>query len=286
MSHKSGDRQQVTVRPLQTRQDCQACVSLQREIWGADFVDVVSATVLMVSQRVGGVAAGAFDTTHRLIGFVSGISGVTDGTLAHWSAMLAVRPEARRGGLGRRLKFYQRARLLEQGIQVASWSYDPLIAHNASFNLNVLGACPTEYVVDMYGETGSTLHRGLDTDRLIVTWRLEDPGVAGRVAGKQRVSLPDTVAETPVVIPPHGMVSDASHRSLPTSDWLRIAVPADISSLKATNPEEAHRWQLSVREAFRSCLENGYRVVGFCDGNEAEPPAYVLTTQPVSGPDR
>lgn len=275
----------VILRPFETRQECLTCVSLQREIWGQDFVDVVPATILMVSRRVGGVAGGAFDTKDRLIGFVFGISGVTDGMLAHWSHMLAVRPEARRIGLGRRLKLYQRTQLLERGIRVAAWSYDPLMTANARFNLNALGACPTEYVDDMYGDTGSTLHGGLDTDRLIVKWQLDDPGVARRISGEHRIALPDAATQAPVVLPPDPADSGATDRLLPTGDWVRIAVPEDIGSLKATDPEAARRWQRSVREAFHMYLKSGYRVVGFCEGREAEPPAYALTTEPRSGSD-
>ena len=272
----------VTIRPLETRQECLTCVRLQREIWGPDFVDVVPATILMVSRRVGGVAGGAFDANDRLIGFVFGISGVADGVLAHWSDMLAVRPEARRIGLGRRLKLYQRAQLLERGIRVAYWTYDPLMAVNARFNLNALGAHPIDYVDDMYGDTGSTLHRGLDTDRLVVKWQLDDPGVERRIARERHLPLPDaTVARVAL---PGPTDSGAIDRSRPTSDWVRIAVPADIVSLKATDPAEARRWQRSVREAFHEYLKNDYRVVDFCDGREAEPPAYVLTTEPMSGP--
>ena len=281
----SRNRPQVTLRPLETPQDCRACVGLQREIWGPDFIDVVPATLLMVTQRVGGVAVGAFNATRGLVGFVFGISGVTDGTLAHWSNMLGVRSEARRLGLGRRLKLHQRARLLERGIRVAYWSYDPLVARNASFNLNTLGARPTEYVVDMYGDTGSALHRGLDTDRIIVTWPLDDPDVERRVAGEQPNLLPDTIAETPIVIPPESDDSGADHSTYPTADWVRVAVPAEIGSLKTTAPGEARRWQRSVREAFRSYLKHGYRVVGFSEATETAPPAYVLTSQPISGRD-
>ena len=283
--HQAFRDHHVTLRPLETRQECLTCVSLQREIWGQDFVDVVPATILMVSQRVGGVAGGAFDTKDRLVGFVFGISGVADGVLAHWSHMLAVRPEARRIGLGRRLKLYQRTQLLERGIRVASWSYDPLMAANAKFNLNALGACPTEYVDDMYGDTGSTLHGGLDTDRLVVKWQLDDPDVERRIAGERPVALPDTPTEAPVVLPPGPTDSGVTNRSLPTGVWVRIAVPSDIVSLKATDPEEARRWQRSVREAFRTYLKAGYRVVDFCEGREAASPAYALTTEPMSGPD-
>ncbi len=266
----------VTLQPLGTRQECLACVSLQREIWGQDFIDVVPATILMVCQRIGGVACGAFDINDRLIGFVFGISGVVNGILAHWSDMLAVRPEARRTGLGRRLKLYQRTQLLERGIRVACWSYDPLMAANASFNLNALGAYPTEYVDDMYGDTGSTLHRGLDTDRLIVKWQLDAPGVERRIAGARHTASLDAVAEAPVVLPPDPTKSNAADRSFPTDNWIRIAVPTDIVSLKVSDPAEARRWQRSVRAAFRAYLTTGYRVVDFYEGSAAEPPTYVL----------
>ena len=85
----------AAIRPFASRAECDACVRLQRETWGEDFVDVVPATILMVSQRVGGVSAGAFDADGRLLGFVFGISGIRAGELVHWSDMLAVRPEAR-----------------------------------------------------------------------------------------------------------------------------------------------------------------------------------------------
>ena len=286
MPPMSRDRQQVTLRPVETLQDCLACVSLQREIWGQDFIDVVPATILMVTQRVGGVAVGAFDTTRGLIGFVFGISGVTDGVLAHWSNMLGVRSDARRLGLGRRLKLHQRARLLELGIRVAHWSYDPLVARNASFNLNALGACPAEYVVDMYGDTGSALHRGLDTDRVIVRWQLDDPDVERRVTGERPNRVPDTASEPPIVIPPESDDAGGGYATYPTADVVRIAVPADIESLKTTDPGEARRWQRAVREAFHSYLKHGYRVVGFYEATQTAPPAYVLTTRRIPGRDR
>ena len=104
----------VAIRPFSARADYDACVRLQREVWGEHFVDVASATILMVSQRVGGVSAGAFDPDGRLLGFVFGISGIRDGELVHWSDMLAVRPEARGAGLEKRLKGFQRDQLLSR----------------------------------------------------------------------------------------------------------------------------------------------------------------------------
>ena len=269
------DQSDITLRPLETRDECEACVTLQRDIWGQDFLDVVPATILMVSQRVGGVAAGAFDVNKTLLGFVFGISGVREGRLAHWSDMLAVRLEVRRAGLGRLLKLYQRDRLMELGVEVADWSFDPLVAVNANLNINGLGAIPVDYVVNMYGDTGSTLHRGLETDRLIVRWTLADPRVATIIERGSAALAADATA-APIVTPD---VATVDPRRLPDDAWVRIAIPPAIATLKATNPNDARRWQLAVRRAFQRYLSDGYRVVGFIPGSDTESASYVLTRQ-------
>ncbi len=242
----------VTIRPLSSREDCEACVELQRDTWGRDFVDVVPATILQVSQRVGAVAAGAFAPDGRLVAFVFGISGVRGGVPAHWSDMLAVRPEARGRGLGRRLKLHQRRQLLADGVERAYWSFDPLVARNARLNLVELGAVPVEYVPDMYGDTGSVLHRGLATDRLIVEWRLRDPAVARIVAGEP-AAAPDAARNAPVVTAPPAGVEPAP---LPGAPWLRVELPADIERLKAADPDEARRWQQHLQHIFNDRLDN------------------------------
>ena len=53
------------------------------------------------------------------------------------------------------------------------WTSDPLVARNAHFNINRLGALPVEYVENIYGaNTGSTLHGALPTDRTVIAWQL------------------------------------------------------------------------------------------------------------------
>ena len=242
----------VTIRPLSSRKDCEAGVELQRDTWGRDFVDVVPATILQVSQRVGAVAAGAFAPDGRLVGFVFGISGVRGGVPAHWSDMLAVRPEARGRGLGRRLKLHQRRQLLADGVEHVYWSFDPLVARNARLNLLELGAMPVEYVPDMYGDTGSVLHRGLATDRLIVEWRLRDPAVERILDGEPAVA-PAAARTAPVVTAPPAAVEPARPPRVP---WLRVELPADIEHMKATAPEEARRWQRHLRRVFGDRLDD------------------------------
>ena len=272
------DLSTITLRPLETRDEFEACVRLQRDTWGPDFVDVVPATILMVSQRVGGVATGAFDTNRQLLGFVFGISGIRDGRLAHWSYMLAVRPEARRAGVGRQLKLHQRERLLELGVDVAYWSFDPLVARNANLNVNGLGAMPVEYVVNMYGNTGSTLHRGLDTDRLVVEWRLSDPKVEATLSDGPP-ALPSQAEDAPTVTPDieTGRVSSGRSPDFPDGAWVRISVPLDITAIKNTSSDDARRWQRATRRAFGHYLSGGYRVAGFILASDSERAWYVLS---------
>ena len=263
------------VRALATRSEYEACVELQRDIWGQDFVDVVPATILMVSQRVGGVASGAFDPSGRLVGFVFGISGFRDQVAVHWSDMLAVRPDARRRGLGRRLKLHQRETLLAAGIKKIYWSFDPLIAGNARFNLVKLGALPVEYIVDMYGDTSSELHQGLDTDRLIIEWCLTEPAVERALAGDPRY-LPDAALTGPM-IPTHQTGAEAI--ALPRAPWVRLEIPADVEHLKATAPELAREWQFSFRRAFTAYLNAGQgHVIGICRNETTERYCYAVDT--------
>jgi predicted GNAT superfamily acetyltransferase len=125
--------------------------------------------LLSVSQKVGGLVAGAFSDAGDLVGFVFGLTGLRGGRIVHWSHMLAVDPDYRDRGVGRRLKLYQRECLRAAGVDRMYWSFDPLVARNAHLNLNRLGVLVEDYVTDMYADTGSDLH-AFGTDRFVASW--------------------------------------------------------------------------------------------------------------------
>lgn len=267
----------VTIRPLGSHDDFRQCVALQYEIWGDDFGESAPPSILMVTQKVGGVAAGAFDTDGKLLGFVFGISGVREGRLAHWSDMLGVREEARDLGLGQRLKAYQRERLLDVGIDVAYWTYDPLESRNAHVNINRLGARPVEYVLDMYGEiVRSSLLSGLSTDRFVVEWELNHRRVAEAMTGAAP-QLPAAAVAAPIVnavIEAGGPVP--RDLDLVDSASVRVEIPREIHAVKQASLGLAEAWRSATRRAFLHYLPRGYAVVGFRLDPTSERCFYVL----------
>lgn len=249
----------VTIRPIASEAECQACVRLQHEIWGDDFNDVVPVSILRIAQRLGGVTAGAFDEHDRLLGFVFGMTGLIDGRLAHWSDMLAVSPLARDQGIGRRLKLHQRDALRALGIATMYWTYDPLVARNAFLNLVRLGARPTEYVENFYGETGSPLHDRIGTDRFIVEWDLSREG-SGAPADAHPTAVSDDAS---CVVNPAREDEPPRLLDLPDDAEVRVEVPSDIATLMDDDVDAAQAWRETTRGAFTHYLTRGYHVADF-----------------------
>jgi predicted GNAT superfamily acetyltransferase len=249
------------IRALADTADYAACVALQKEIWGQTFSELIPPSMLRVAQEVGGVSAGAFTGDGELAGFIFGISGIRDGRLAHWSDTLAIRRRHQGRGLGRRLKRYQRRVLLEAGIETVFWTFDPLESKNAYLNLSLLGARARGYHADYYGQTESTLHAGLGTDRLLCVWEIASERVSEHLRATSRPPPAPESAEAPLVTPtPRGAGSTQPPEVDTTleDDTLRIAIPADIQSLKLADPELAAGWRRTTRLAFEEYLARGY----------------------------
>ncbi len=264
---------QITIRDLATLEEYQACVALQDETWGEGFSERVPSAILRVSQKIGGVTAGAFDPAGKLLGFVFGMTGIRFGRLAHWSDMLAVREEARGHHLGEQLKQYQRERCLALGVEVMYWTFDPLVARNAHLNLNRLGATAAEYVEDMYGSnTGSTLHGAVPTDRFVAAWDLTRTFVPTPGADLPAPGDPGSPIANPLDDHGRPMVRDVGHA--PT---VRVQVPADAEGLRAHGADLPLRWRMAVRQAVAPLIARGYAVTRFVRAHEGTLPYYVFT---------
>ncbi|HET7288441.1 MAG TPA: hypothetical protein VFI71_13260, partial [Pyrinomonadaceae bacterium] len=167
---------------------------------------------------------GAFDGD-TLVGFVYGFPSFERGQLAHHSHMLAVKTAYRNFDLGRRLKLAQRDHVKEQGIELISWTFDPLQSLNAHFNFNKLGVIADRYLPNFYGEDAASFLHQTGTDRLWVSWFVEREPVA---------------------------VGDQDH--------VAIEIPTNIDALPL---ETALKWRAETRRAFTEALNAGYIVKSF-----------------------
>lgn len=262
----SSDPAGIVLRPLETSDDFQAAVALQRVIWGPHHAECVPATVLQIAPKVGGVAAGAFAPDERLNGFVFGITGWSRGHLCHWSHMLAVRPEFRDRGIGRALKGFQRTRVRNLGVQRMYWTFDPLVARNAHLNLERLGARVIAYVPDFYGTDEHNLQeRGIGSDRFVVEWRFGKREMAGRNSRRPGVEAAPVIAPRP-----------RRRGGLPDAPVVWVEIPGDIHALKRSAPDAAVAWRGTTRSAFTHYLALGYRVQRFARDDAGNRRYYVL----------
>ncbi|HEY4215742.1 MAG TPA: hypothetical protein VGM67_01320 [Gemmatimonadaceae bacterium] len=268
------DPASIEVRPLTTQSELRDCVELQHATWGESFSDVVPVSILKVVQRIGGVAVGAFDPRGNLLGFVFGLTGVERGRTVHWSDMLAVKPEARNIGLGRRLKEHQRQLVRELGAAVIYWTFDPLIARNAHLNFNRLGVRLAEYVVDMYGITDSVLHGGVPTDRLVVAWPTRDDDIEQRVAEAERTMASVDCQGSPIVTE-EWIAGAAGAAILP--HCVRVEIPEDGERLLIDAADTAATWRHSVRTSMQWGLAAGYTVTAFFADDQAARGYYLMT---------
>lgn len=261
------DAAPVQIRQLASLADYRACVDLQTEVWGEAFDGIVPAPILQVVSRVGGLAVGAF-TGDTLIGFVFGLTGVKNREIVHWSHMLGVRAVAREMGIGRRLKEYQRAELARRGVAREFWTFDPLHACSAHLNINRLGVRVIDYAENMYGATGSPLHFGIPTDRLIV--ELATGGERTEPALGPTADFSHLPILTPMPRPGDVLADGQRPRAA------LIEIPLDIQNARPLPRDEMLVWRNATRTCFQWAFLHAYRVTSLYRDREASRVFYVI----------
>ena len=266
----------VTVREARGREDYDACVGLQREVWGLSDLEITSAIQLIATVHAGGLLLVAEAAGGLIVGFSYGFAAWSDGASHVHSDMLAVLPAWRGRGVGLRLKWAQRDAVLARGLGLVTWTFDPMRATNARLNLRHLGAAARELLPDLYGRTSSALHHGLATDRLLARWELRSTRVLRLAAGK-RVSASRAPAARLNDVRLRGNLQVSSEPRLDLdARRLLLEVPSDWDAVCRGDAGLAREWQGVVRRAFESAFARGYAAVDVATPTDAAGVAYVL----------
>lgn len=258
----------MTVRELSGIEEMTPASTLWDSIWArTEAGHEVDPALMVALAHAGGYLAGAF-VDRQLVGAALGFWGPPAYATLH-SHITGVLPAYAGQGIGAAIKHHQRDWVLARGGTAITWTFDPLVARNAHFNLNRLGARPERYLLDVYGALTDDLNRGDPSDRLLVCWSLTQP--------------PPPMSDRPAAAL---LVDDAGRPAvrlrldeLDPATALTVAVPGNITSLRRSDPATASLWRSAVREALTPLLEHGWRITGFDRDHgyrlEAPPPARV-----------
>ena len=243
-------KDQIEIRECETLDELAACVQLQRDVFALPEVELSPVRHLIVTKNAGGFTLGAYDGD-RLVGFVLSVPAFMRGERAFYSHMTAVHADYQSHGIGGRLKWAQRARALADGVSQIKWTFEPVKARNAYFNLEKLGATVSEYGSNFYGvdyTTAPGAKIGLASDRLFAEWDLESEKVLNILSGKHSVETRSPAATVEIM-----------------PDWFGLVERDPAAALAA---------QLRIRGDFHAAFAKGLVGRGFA--RDEERPRYLL----------
>jgi predicted GNAT superfamily acetyltransferase len=240
---------ETIIRECTSIEDFDTCISLQREAFGLPDLEISPRRHLIVSRQAGGWTLGAF-VGDRMVGFVHHLAAVkSDSEIFGYSHMMAVAKDFQNKGVGAQLKWAQRKRALSEGRRHIKWTWDPMQARNAHFNLNRLGVIVDSYADNFYGtdynsDPDQTAEEkpGLQSDRLFGNWYLSSPRVDALSRGEV---APVKAARAGAIRIP--------------AEWARL-IREDIALARAE--------QVRVRTEFKQAFAEGLVCAGFERGDK------------------
>jgi predicted GNAT superfamily acetyltransferase len=271
---------EIRIRDLDTVAGLQRAVLLEKEVWECHDADITPITLAVATRATGSIWLGAFHG-EELVGFAFAFPSLEEGSVGFHSHTVGVRSLYRSAGVGYQLKLAQKKKALSVGVKKMTWTFDPLRSHNAHLNFCKLGVISDSYRIDFYGpQTSSALHSN-STDRLWVTWHMNDARVEARLRGKDvRAEVLDALAHVEPLVrfngdgrPAQGDLASALSRQR-----VAIEIPGDIGRLEQGDISLAREWRRATRAAFTEALTAGFVVKEFCRSIRGQqgPGAYLL----------
>lgn len=274
----------LDIRLLDSAPAMEGIEDLQAKIWPGSAVEIVPTHVLLAAVHNGGLVLGAYQV-ERMVGMLFGFPGVVQTSQGmktkHCSHMLGVLPGFRDSGLGFALKTRQREFVLAQGLDLVTWTYDPLLSRNAWLNIHRLGAVCNTYLRAEYGAMRDSLNAGLESDRFQVDWCLSSPRVLDHMQSAVPVkvlSLADLIhSPVKLIAAREGLRPHQQPISLDVPEIL-VEIPPDFQELRTRDLPLAREWRAFTRDLFEQVFAKGMVVSDFLFENGRS--YYLLSIKP------
>ena len=209
---------------------------------------------------------GAFDG-RKMVGVLFGFTAVDGKKPYHYSHITGVARQYQSSGVGFKLKLAQRRHVIGTGQDLVKWTYDPLQAGNASFNIRKLGTICRTYKRNFYGVLDDSLNRGRLTDRFEVEWWVKSRHVKDRILGKSKPSpLSEIMDEGAQLANETEKMGKGNRRAVLarlglTSRRILVEIPESIVKVREESLDAAKGWTMNVRRIFENYFRRGYVVV-------------------------
>jgi predicted GNAT superfamily acetyltransferase len=283
----------IKLRIIESPEDMVEVEKLERQIWLGDTPVPYHMHLAIVHN--GGVVIGAYDGD-RLLGYVFGFVGSyesDDGLrFKHCSHQLGIHPDFQDQGIGNRLKRAQWQLVRQQGLDLITWTYDPLETRNAYLNLAKLGAVCNTYLQNEYGDMIDELNAGIPSDRFMVHWWINSQRVTKRLSRESRKKLDlahflaadvevintTTINDAGWPVPAKDRMDLIEDPESPVAMTL-FEVPADFQGIKAADVELAKEWRLYSRTIFELFFHQGFLVTDMVFLPGKTPRCYYVLSQ-------
>jgi predicted GNAT superfamily acetyltransferase len=228
VARDAASRAGVEVRELRSSE-----IAIAQEVIGAVWgpQQIPQSNLLRAFAHAGSTLLGALDGDQP-VGTTLGFLGWEGGLHLH-SHMTAVLPTRFSAGVGYALKLWQRAVCLREGVGEVRWTYDPLVARNAQFNLVKLGAVVMAMHPNFYGAMDDIVNAGEESDRFEVSWHLDSPRVVAALDG---------------------------HPFRPVNVVRSHSIPVDYTTLSRTDPAAARAARTAARNAVLAAERDGLAI--------------------------
>ncbi len=247
LAHEAARAAGVELRPLPELGDADAIVRVMGATWPGH--ESFPREMLRALADSGNVPFGAFDGRMRSASSSDGSASIPRTVCTPTRTCWPPCPIAGTRGSGTRSSSRSAPQALEQGIAEVRWTFDPLVARNAYFNLHKLGAVADRFDRNHYGAMADEVNAGERSDRFTVRWGLErEPGPRDVVATERALASDDGW--------PGGVSAPSGRAAL-------VAVPSDYPELRSADPACGGAWRDASAQAIEACLTAGMIAAGF-----------------------
>ena len=256
----------VEIEHVTSPQGCAELARVLADVWGFAETSAVASQDTLRAMAYSGCYVAGVRIDGRLVGGGFGWPTQVDGEWRLHSHVIGFLDGFRALGLGYRIKHHQRDFVRDQGLAAVEWTYDPLSAPNARFNLAKLGARVQSFHRDFYGELQDVFSAGLGSDRFVVRWGLDDepPSVDDATSPAMILDVADD--GTPIV---------SQLVSPPPAETFAARIPANIVGLRAADKPLAIQWRDAFAATVGAAVQGGATVTAMTSDC-----AYVLEAGP------